>query len=391
VKISGLTRTRYAFVAQVMGLSPNTTLRADAFRLARRRLESLPDFDSSRVAFRPADEGWAVADIAVVERTTIPRNVVQWVAAATQAAIDRDISLTLPGRTGQGETWTGEWGFWENRPRVALLFAAPSAERPNGVWSAGVAWQAQTYGSTAATQVRETWLQGQLSVATWLTPDVRLEVASGLDAWTRNGGPDVRSVHVAGAAERRFGGDRGALQVSAARWVGLGNSEGFGSARVDLSLVLGHEAAPAMLVVRADGSAASEVSPMGVWNGAGEGRARPALLRAHTLLQDGRVDGSVFGRRLAHATVEGQHWFARPALVRIAAAIFADGATAKGRPAYAVGPASQIDVGAGLRVRVPGRSGVFRIDYAHGLRDNANVVSVGWQGSTVLPAASPTP
>ena len=137
--------------------------------------------------------------------------------------------------------------------------------------------------------------------------------------------------------------------------------------------------------------AASEGAPMGVWNGAGEGRARPALLRAHTLLQDGRVDGSVFGRRLAHATIEGQHWFARPGLIRVAAALFADGATTAGRAPYAVGPASQLDVGAGLRVRVPGRSGVFRIDYGQGVRDNANVVSVGWQGAIVLPAASPTP
>jgi hypothetical protein len=391
LRISGLTRTRYALVAQAIGLAPNTVLTADAFRLARRRLEALPDLDSTRLSFRPADEGWAVADIAVVERSTIPQNVMQWLAAATEAAIDRDLSLTLPGRTGQGETWTGEWGFWENRPRVALMFAAPRLEHPNGVWSSGVAWQTQTYGSTPATQVRETWLQGQLSLATWLTPDARVEIASGLDTWTRNGGPDLRSVHLAGAAERRFGGDRGALQLSAARWFGLGNDHGFGAARADLSFVLGYETSRAMLTLRADGSAASEGSPMGVWNGAGEGRARPALLRAHTLLQDGRVDGAVFGRRLAHATVEGQHWFARPAVVRMAVAIFADGATAAGRPAYAVGPASQLDAGAGVRLRVPGRSGVFRIDYAHGLRDNANVVSVGWQGPIVLPAASPTP
>jgi hypothetical protein len=391
VRISGLTRTRYAFVAQLIGLAPNTTLTTDAFRLARRRLESLPDLDATRVSFRPADEGWAVADIAVVERATIPRSVVQWVAAATQAAIDRDISLTVPGPTGQGETWTGDWGFWEHRPRAGLTFAAPRAEHPNGVWRAGIAWQEQTYGSSAAAQIREGWLQGQLALATWLNPDVRLEVASGLDAWTLNGGAGVRTAHIAGAAERRFGGDRGAVQVAAARWFGLGNGDGFGEARVDLSVIVGHESSPVMVTLRADGSAASERSPMGVWNGAGEGRARPALLRAHTLLQDGRVDGAVFGRRLAHATVEGQHWFDRPRLVHLAAAVFADGAAAAGRPSYAVGPASQIDVGGGLRVRVPGRSGVFRIDYAHGLRDNANVVSVGWQGTIVLPAASPTP
>jgi hypothetical protein len=35
------------------------------------------------------------------------------------------------------------------------------------------------------------------------------------------------------------------------------------------------------------------------------------------------------------------------------------------------------DVGAGLRLAVPG-SGVFRIDFAHGLRDGRDALSLGW-------------
>jgi hypothetical protein len=38
-----------------------------------------------------------------------------------------------------------------------------------------------------------------------------------------------------------------------------------------------------------------------------------------------------------------------------------------------------VDAGAGVRFRLPSRGETLRIDYAHGLRDGANAVSVGWQ------------
>jgi hypothetical protein len=37
-----------------------------------------------------------------------------------------------------------------------------------------------------------------------------------------------------------------------------------------------------------------------------------------------------------------------------------------------------VDVGGGLRVHVPGIERLLRIDVAHGLRDGANAVTVGW-------------
>jgi len=38
-----------------------------------------------------------------------------------------------------------------------------------------------------------------------------------------------------------------------------------------------------------------------------------------------------------------------------------------------------LDVGVGLRIRVPGTAGVLRADVAHGVRDGARAVSVAWQ------------
>jgi hypothetical protein len=58
-------------------------------------------------------------------------------------------------------------------------------------------------------------------------------------------------------------------------------------------------------------------------------------------------------------------------------AIFADAATAQARLEGTSGPAFQLDAGVGLRLRVPGSERTLRVDYAHGLRDQANALTVG--------------
>jgi hypothetical protein len=76
----------------------------------------------------------------------------------------------------------------------------------------------------------------------------------------------------------------------------------------------------------------SDNAPLWLWPGAGDGHARAPLLRAHPLLDDGIIDmtgRSAFGRTIESATLEGQRWFERPALVRLGVAAFADMAIAK--------------------------------------------------------------
>jgi hypothetical protein len=124
----------------------------------------------------------------------------------------------------------------------------------------------------------------------------------------------------------------------------------------------------------------SDNAPIGLWPGAGDGQARAPLLRAHPLLDDGIIDmtgRSAFGRTIESATLEGQRWFEGPALVRLGVAAFADMAMAK-RAASTRGAASNVDVGAGVRVRLPGSERVIRVDLAHGLSDHANALTIGW-------------
>jgi hypothetical protein len=126
------------------------------------------------------------------------------------------------------------------------------------------------------------------------------------------------------------------------------------------------------------GERVSDTAPIGLWPGAGAGQAREPLLRAHPLLEDGIIDAtgpSVFGRTLAFGGLEVQRWLDRPALARVAIAGFTDIARAT-RQASVPTP-GQVDMGLGVRVRMPGSAGLLRIDVARGMRDGARALTVG--------------
>jgi len=123
---------------------------------------------------------------------------------------------------------------------------------------------------------------------------------------------------------------------------------------------------------------ASAEAPLAIWSGAGDGRARPGLLRAHPLLDDGVIDGPVFGRQVQSATLEAQRWFRRPEIPRFGVAVFADAAHASTRLDRAAGRSFQLDLGTGVRFQLPGSGRTFRVDYAYGLRDrHARAITVG--------------
>jgi outer membrane translocation and assembly module TamA len=95
------------------------------------------------------------------------------------------------------------------------------------------------------------------------------------------------------------------------------------------------------------------------------------------LIDDGVVTNAVFGRHVVNGGVEWRRWV-QPARkpIRIAPALFLDTGRAY-RGIDSTNDRWQYDVGAGLRLAIPG-SGVLRIDLAHGLRDRGTVLSMGW-------------
>jgi hypothetical protein len=123
---------------------------------------------------------------------------------------------------------------------------------------------------------------------------------------------------------------------------------------------------------------ATKEGPLGVWPGAGDQAAHSALLRAHPLTHHGRVDGAGFGRRLASMTVEGRQWLKHPSLVGVGVAGFVDLAQATDGLRPTADLRLNVDAGFGVRLRVPGRDGTIRLDYARGLSDAARALTIGW-------------
>jgi hypothetical protein len=101
------------------------------------------------------------------------------------------------------------------------------------------------------------------------------------------------------------------------------------------------------------------------------------MLRAHTVLDSGRVDHAVFGRRLVHAGVEWERWLQpMKRVVRIAPAVFVDiGKSSRGESFSDTLP--HVDVGTGMvcaaRCRRRRRGSRPRT------QDGRMALSIGWR------------
>ena len=193
-------------------------------------------------------------------------------------------------------------------------------------------------------------------------------VAAGIDGWRDSG----RTATLAMALDQRVAGEAVSLRAGA---TGLAGAFSAWTANAAASWRSRARHEGAIFAADAGVEIASSAAPLALWPGAGTGHARGPLLRAHPLLDDGRITGDVFGRRLYHGGVEGRRWLPVMRVLRIAPAVFVDGARAERR--RHPGAAWHVDAGAGLRVAFPGSS-VLRIDVAKGLRDGATAFSVGW-------------
>ena len=377
VRVEGLRRTRYASIVDVVGARPSAVLTADAFAMAARRINELPDRASARLTLRPGTDGFATLDATIAEHTTVPRDPISWASVTVRAAVDREAALSLPGFTGQGEIWTASWRWWMNRPRVALAFTSPRFAGLPGIWRVDAAWETQTFAigsSGAPALMRESHAHGGIKLSDWLTPDLRYAIRGGLDVWDAS----RKAASIGGSIDWRLLDDRLSLGVDATKWLPAGAGRGFEALGTRVIARAPSEHRTWTYVAAAGAEYVSSNAPIGLWPGAGDGRARTPLLRAHPLLTAGVIDAtgrSAFGRSLACVNAEAQRWLERPQLVPVGVAGFVD--SARGWRTNDPAPA-RIDVGAGLRVKIPASDRVLRIDIAHGLTDRAKAFTVGW-------------
>jgi len=234
------------------------------------------------------------------------------------------------------------------------------------------AWERQTYNAGAGQPILETRSGGAFATADWLAPDFRYELAAGVDSWNDT----RRTGSVRAALQGRFLDDRLALEASGEYFSPISEGPWFSNASVSGAFRTSRRGAGLVHTVRGGLDTASAHAPLALWSGAGDGMARPHLLRAHALLVDDIVSGPAFGRSLLYVTAESTRWLAAPRLIRLGLAAFADAAEASRR--LQDGSVMHVDAGAGVRLRLPGTgTRMVRADYAVGLRDGQQRVSVG--------------
>jgi hypothetical protein len=318
------------------------------------------------VTYRPLENGRASVDAVVVERPRAPATLSSVATIGARMLTDRELRLWTANLSSSGDMLTASWRWWENRPRYALAYALPAPF--GGILSTDVFYDEETYAGIENT-VAERRKGGVVTLADWTRTGLRWNAGIGVDAWRGRG----RTVMITAGADQRLAADRVSLRASAGALAGSFSSwtAGLGAEWRSRARHEGHVA-----LLRGGLDLAGVDAPRALWPGAGLGEARPLLLRAHPLLDDGVINGDVFGRRVTHASGEWRRWF-RPGLkiVPMAPALFVDVARADDR--LQPGAAWHADAGIGLRIAVPGGQ-VLRVDVARGLRDSATVFSVGW-------------
>ena len=377
VRIDGVRRTRHPVIAGIIRLSPRTVLTAAQYDRASRRLNELPSGDVSTLRYRPVSGGLAEIDAIVVERPMVPSGRALLAATAARSWLQRELRLDVASPTGSGELWTASWRWWANRPRLGFGVAVPSALGLPGVVTIEGFWERQTYetqGTIGSGVEKAERRRAALSVGDWSTSHLHWLAGAALDRWA-----DDSHLALDTGVDVRLAADRLAVGVELAAWTPIGSGDHFARGSAAFSWRSTREPRTSSWLLRAGLVGTSRHAPFDLWPGAGTGDARVPLLRAHPLVKDGIVSGPVFGRRLAHGTVEYQ----RPLLTTVGGSVawaaFADVGTAWSRMNVEARGPIHTDVGAGIRLALRGKGGALRIDVARGIRDRQVVLSTGWQ------------
>lgn len=362
IRIDGLMRTRQRVVEELLPIGRDEVLTRRGFVHARRQLRELPSASYAELTFVPEPAGLAELHATVAERSLVPAD--RWTLATlgVVAATRREIEVSTGALTGGGERVTVGWRFWPGRPRVSAAMAAPAPW--GGLWGVDAFTERQPFTSDRLpTSHRH---GAHASMSNWVSPWARAMVRGGVQQWD---GVDTFGVLGAGLRLLTFD-ERVDGRIELSGWKAAGS---FGTMEAGATVRSSTERRGHVLVGRLGVGVASARTPADIWFAGDTGRARSIPLRAHPLIADGEIRVERVGRQIVYSSGEAQKWWEGRARVRFGAAAFVDAASVDRRAdAHA---RTDVDIGIGARLAVPGVSGVLRIDVAKGVRDGATALS----------------
>ncbi len=369
IHLHGAALTRESVLMHLLGLRAGDLLTRSDYERAWRRLDELPGA-AAAIVYVPQETGEVNVEVTLDEDTVLPHGLFGLGAVGGKAIILRDIQVPVSNLTHHGEVLTTAFRWPADWRRFRMDLAAPAPAPLIGVLDLQTSWERQTY--ALGTAFTEDHAQAGFGLADWIGSLARWQGGVSFDRWNQRQHNGLK-----GIGELRLAGDRLSIGVEGAAWRANGTDPGFG--RLDQWVGWRSTAAigEAVWTVFVEGSTTGADAPFDLWSGAGPGRARPALLRAHDLQVERVIGGPTFGRTLAHATVEYQRPLAVVHKTTVRWAAFVDTARAWHR---IDGSASRwlCDVGIGIRWAVPGLGSAVRLDVAHGVVDRAFQISMGW-------------
>ena len=383
--VIGPRRIRPLALLRGVGLHEGALLTSSLFVRAHRRLRDAPSLELAEFRLSPSPGGTVHVTLVAVERPTLFRSKLEAAARTGIALVRESTELDWSGVRGGPTRLRGRWRWQEHRREWGLSADGLPLRTP---WAVGlrVGWGEETYVVESGRSWPPRVVQGEvaLSVGDWVRSSLFLGLSMSAHRW-QVGESEESLWGVEPRLELRSSEDRARLRISGGLQ-GSGVTPRFGSAAMDIGF---RRLRPDPTVtwgfsMDAGFQAVSEHTPMALWPGAGTGRARAPLLRAHDLLESGalRTDFAL-GRTLAHTSLETETpgvWVGSAGL--LSAAIFADAAVVGGR-VDGLDTFVAWDVGAGVRIRTPLRLTV-RLDAALALLDRERAISVGivrgWDG-----------
>ena len=372
VHVEGVERLDHPFIVERAGFRPRAPITRAGFARAEHRLNDLPTVIHAALTYVPRADGSADITATLLERPVLPVGPIGWGAVGVSSAFRREVRLLVAGPQRGGEMWDVLYRWRANRPRVRLAFAAPAPGSLPGVLGVEALWERQSY-EPLGQPLRDERRRIAVSLGDWLTDRVRWTAGGAFDRFDESS-----YVAVEGRVDTRWMDDHVSTLVSAGYWTPTRGDRGFATGLAQVAWRSAITASAATWLARGGVMLASAAAPLTVWPVAGSGESRGPLLRGHELHHDGIIVSDVFGRRLGFASLEYQHpvYSRRGATAAVAA--FADAGRSWQRPFSPVASSLEVDVGAGLRLTVPGYEEQLRIDLGYGLRDGRKTLSAGY-------------
>ena len=372
LRIRGAHKTPADVVLRLAGIHDGAVLTRAGFDEARHRLVELPAATAA-ITYTPDGHGSVDVVVTLDENTLAPTGLFGLGAVGVEALFLDNIQVPISNLARRGEVWTTSFRWPSDWREFQSDLAMPSPRWLPGVLDVDGFWERETYGlDGAVTLAREDQTHVGLMLDDWVHGAFHWQGGISADQWN-----DRRHVGVRGIGDVRFAGDCVSIGTDDAAWVSNGAEPGFARGDVWIAWRSTPARARAVWTLLVEGTSTGVHSPLDLWTGAGEGLARPPLLRAHSLLEDNVIEGPVFGRALVHATGEYQHPVAEIHSTTLAWAAFVDTARAWHRIDGSTSPVP-IDAGVGVRWTAPGLGNSVRLDLAHGLRDAGWQFTLGW-------------